>query len=564
MIKHRSPISGVDAYEDKWVVSAGYDNQVILWDAKSGEAIAKGSHDHLANQCRFSPCGRYLASASSDYSARLWKLPEMQLISVMGCHDDDVEMVSFSPDGMYLATASRDRCVRLFDLTGRMLQKFVGHKADVISVEWDQTGSSLISSSDDGSVRNWSVSTGMMTKITEMDGVETDTIAIGGNGLLFAGNDAGEICVIDGHDLPKIKAHNSGIKRLVYNQSNETLVSLSYDRKVKIWDVSDINCIFLVTEADLPSEIWPRSCAFLNEDTLVFSTFGSSYASYSISQNQWKMKQVHDTLGINAVAEWHGKQVTVGDAGIVTLDGVFVRRLPSLCNFLLSYENRIVTGGQTGTLFDAISGEVLYQHKSPLNCAAHYVISGEHHVVVGTYTGEGVVIRDSTTGIQLVSVIPFHENAIKGLATDGKTIFSVCATGAAAAHAVSDLTQVTQYEDAHDKIANGCACVGQDCFVSISRDLKLRIWSEMKALVVDTPHLHSIKCISVSKNKKYVAAGSYDGCVAIYSLENKTWLPVTRPTTSGISSICPGIADDEFWASSYDGCVYTILAAGSL
>ena len=34
MIRHVSPISGIDAYDDRWVATAGYDNQVILWDAR--------------------------------------------------------------------------------------------------------------------------------------------------------------------------------------------------------------------------------------------------------------------------------------------------------------------------------------------------------------------------------------------------------------------------------------------------------------------------------------------------------------------------------------------------
>src|SRR5262245_43173870 len=119
MIHHVSPISGVDALGDAYVATAGYDNQVILWDVRSKTAVARGCHDHLANQCRFSACGRFLASASSDTTARLWAMPSMRLLAVMGDHEDDVEMAVPCPDSRRVATASRDHRVRVFDFAGR-------------------------------------------------------------------------------------------------------------------------------------------------------------------------------------------------------------------------------------------------------------------------------------------------------------------------------------------------------------------------------------------------------------------------------------------------------------
>jgi hypothetical protein len=54
MICHRSPISGIASIENKYVATAGYDNQVIIWDAVTGQSLARGQHDHLANHVRFS------------------------------------------------------------------------------------------------------------------------------------------------------------------------------------------------------------------------------------------------------------------------------------------------------------------------------------------------------------------------------------------------------------------------------------------------------------------------------------------------------------------------------
>ncbi|WP_323851709.1 WD40 repeat domain-containing protein [Xenorhabdus szentirmaii] len=76
-MKHFSPISGIASFQERYLATAGYDNQVILWDAQNKQAIHRVNHDHLANQCSFSPDGRWLVSASSDYSARIWEVPAM-------------------------------------------------------------------------------------------------------------------------------------------------------------------------------------------------------------------------------------------------------------------------------------------------------------------------------------------------------------------------------------------------------------------------------------------------------------------------------------------------------
>jgi WD40 repeat protein len=232
-MKHLGPISGISAYQDKYIATAGYDNQLILWDGLSRTAIARANHDHLANQCAFSQCGRYLVSSSSDHTARIWELPYMKLRAVLSHHQDDVEMAAFNERGDLVATCSRDHTVRVFSLDGQLRAEMRGHQADVISVTWERDSDRVISSSDDGTIRRWDARTGQLLETIDLGEVETDTIAIAEDGTVFAGNDNGEILILGKGDILRIPAHAAGIKRLVYSQRQ--LVSLSYDRNVMIW-----------------------------------------------------------------------------------------------------------------------------------------------------------------------------------------------------------------------------------------------------------------------------------------------------------------------------------------
>src|SRR5262249_55629989 len=130
LIEHRSPQSGIASF-GPWLATAGYDNQLILWDRESRRGRARANHDHQGNSCRFTYDGGHLISASSDYTARRWSVPDLRLLDVYRDHDDDVEMAAPHPNDDRVATASRDHLVRVFREDGRLLTTGRGHDADV-------------------------------------------------------------------------------------------------------------------------------------------------------------------------------------------------------------------------------------------------------------------------------------------------------------------------------------------------------------------------------------------------------------------------------------------------
>jgi eukaryotic-like serine/threonine-protein kinase len=94
-----------------------------VWDAETGEEIAvmPGEPDHVEHTgwitaVAFSPDGRTLATASMDYSIRLWNFETRQRTVTLQGHLAEVWALTFSPDGRTLISGAKDGGVKLWQL----------------------------------------------------------------------------------------------------------------------------------------------------------------------------------------------------------------------------------------------------------------------------------------------------------------------------------------------------------------------------------------------------------------------------------------------------------------
>jgi WD40 repeat protein len=92
-----------------------------IWDAETGEEVEAmpNDPDHVVHtgaitSLAFSPNGRTLATASKDYSIRLWDFVARQHVATLHGHLNEVWTLAFSPDGQTLFSGTKQGEVKLW------------------------------------------------------------------------------------------------------------------------------------------------------------------------------------------------------------------------------------------------------------------------------------------------------------------------------------------------------------------------------------------------------------------------------------------------------------------
>jgi WD40 repeat protein/serine/threonine protein kinase len=89
-----------------------------IWDSESGDEIAtmpeRIEHTSSITGIAFSPDGRTFATASLDYSIRLWDFEKRQHLTTLQGHLNEVRAIAFSRDGQSIVSGARDGGVKLW------------------------------------------------------------------------------------------------------------------------------------------------------------------------------------------------------------------------------------------------------------------------------------------------------------------------------------------------------------------------------------------------------------------------------------------------------------------
>jgi hypothetical protein len=145
------------------LASASDDTTVRLWNPADGTEVATlEGHDAPVLALAFSPDGTQIASASSDGAILLWDVASEES-AVLQESGPVAAALAFSPDGTLLASAggddvTQDYAINVWDLgAAESLVQLTGHTNVVGGLAFNSSGNTLVSVSEDKTVRFWGV-----------------------------------------------------------------------------------------------------------------------------------------------------------------------------------------------------------------------------------------------------------------------------------------------------------------------------------------------------------------------------------------------------------------------
>ncbi|OEU21350.1 WD40 repeat-like protein [Fragilariopsis cylindrus CCMP1102] len=109
--------------EETFLLSACHDKVPMLRDALTGNWIGSWiGHKGAVWSCQMDPTGSLAATASGDYSARVWDAITGQSLIELP-HKHIVKTVTFSPNSQRLATGGKEGTLRIYELSDILLSK---------------------------------------------------------------------------------------------------------------------------------------------------------------------------------------------------------------------------------------------------------------------------------------------------------------------------------------------------------------------------------------------------------------------------------------------------------
>ena len=217
---HTAPVvSGTFSPSNKWIVTGGTHNRLIVWEADGTQLYTLEAHNGSILDVEYHPIDdNILASSSIDGTVKLWQIESDRsptFLTVLKGHDQPIADFDFSPDGNFIATASDDGTAKLWRVAENKPQVLATFKTNSDStrtdirikhVSFSPDGRILVVGDNQGTLGLWQVED------------EENSIA-----------------------LAQFQAHEKAIRDISFAPEGEEILSVSEEGTIKIWDMSDLD-----------------------------------------------------------------------------------------------------------------------------------------------------------------------------------------------------------------------------------------------------------------------------------------------------------------------------------
>jgi WD40 repeat protein len=184
--------------DERWLAVGGWmlNDEIRLYNFPTGELVTllKG-HSNVVLSLAFSPNSRYLVSGqggSYNQIAIIWDINQQQQLHTLKGHTDRIYSSAFTPDSKRAVTGSLDHSLRLWRVSnGELIAKLEGHTDKVYSVAISPQDGTIASGSLDNTIRLWNGETGQFIKTLANQGTVVGSLSFSPDGSYLVSGTSG-------------------------------------------------------------------------------------------------------------------------------------------------------------------------------------------------------------------------------------------------------------------------------------------------------------------------------------------------------------------------------------
>lgn len=208
----------------------------------------------------------------------LYDTSTYKAIDMIPSESTEFNCLAYSTDGNFFAAGDRKGTIHLVNNKTGNKTEINAHTSWVNGLSFSPDGTILASAGRDFIIQLWDVNTGKHIKILKQTNAEIQCITFSPDGNTLASGDDGVIRFFDinsGNERT-INAHTSWVDDLSYSPDGESIISISDDDSISLWDVNTLQNKKIF---DGPVEGYPTSVDY-NTDGRIIATGGADNIIY--------------------------------------------------------------------------------------------------------------------------------------------------------------------------------------------------------------------------------------------------------------------------------------------
>lgn len=235
-----------------FLITAGRDKTARVWDLRGDGDFAFTGHTGEVNAALLNPnpagggADWFAATASDDTTVGLWRREQPAAPFLLRFHTAPVASLNWNQTGQWLVSTSRDKTAAIWNLRGEPNRPFAVLNRHTGSVWWStlvENGreSLLVTASGDGTARLWKFPQGQpLAPEVFRHGAPVRRAAIdsGARWIATAGSD-GRAVLWDrntGEQLFEV-VHSDAVRDVAFNPAGNLVVTASADGTAQVWDI---------------------------------------------------------------------------------------------------------------------------------------------------------------------------------------------------------------------------------------------------------------------------------------------------------------------------------------